>query len=196
MPLTLHGARDPLPVEHHVTLASAQVKSALLLAALGAPGRSRISQAVLTRDHTEKMLAAFGAGIEVEPLEAGGEAITITGEVELKPATVEVPRDPSSAAFPLVAALLVPGSVVTIPAVLLNPRRIGLLYALREMGARVDVINRRQSGGEEIGDLGGPWLAAQGLRGSAGMGAVDDRRISGPVCGRRLCRRPHRDARA
>lgn len=153
MPLTLHGARQPLPVAHHVKLASAQVKSAMLLAALGAPGRSRISQAALTRDHTEKMLVAFGAGIEIEPLTEGGEAITITGEVELKPAAVEVPRDPSSAAFPLVAALLVPNSVVTVPAVLLNPRRIGLLYALREMGARVEVINRRQSGGEEIGDL-------------------------------------------
>jgi 3-phosphoshikimate 1-carboxyvinyltransferase len=153
MPLTLHGARDPLPVTHHVALASAQVKSAMLLAALGAPGRSRISQTALTRDHTEKMLAAFGANIEVEPLAEGGEAITVSGEAELRPATIEVPRDPSSAAFPLVAALLVPGSQVSIPAVLLNPRRIGLLYALREMGATVEVMNRRHSGGEEIGDL-------------------------------------------
>lgn len=153
MPLTLRGARHPLPVEHHVAVASAQVKSALLLAALNAPGRSRISQSALTRDHTEKMLAAFGARIEVEPLAGGGEAVTVTGEAELRPANVEVPRDPSSAAFPLVAALLVPGSEVSIPAVLLNPRRIGLLYALREMGAQVEVANRRQSGGEEIADL-------------------------------------------
>ena len=153
MPLTLRGARDPLPVEHHVAVASAQVKSALLLAALNAPGRSRISQSALTRDHTEKMLAAFGARIEVEPLAGGGEAVTVMGEAELRPANVEVPRDPSSAAFPLVAGLLVPGSEVSIPAVLLNPRRIGLLYALREMGAHVEVTNRRQSGGEEIADL-------------------------------------------
>ena len=153
MPLTLRGARDPLPVEHHVAVASAQVKSALLLAALNAPGRSRISQSALTRDHTEKMLAAFGARIEVEPLAGGGEVVTVMGEAELRPANVEVPRDPSSAAFPLVAGLLVPGSEVSIPAVLLNPRRIGLLYALREMGAHVEVTNRRQSGGEEIADL-------------------------------------------
>lgn len=153
MPLTLHGAPNPVPVEHHVALASAQVKSAMLLAALNAPGRSRISQSALTRDHTEKMLTAFGADIAVEPLAEGGEAITITGEVDLRPTAVEVPRDPSSAAFPLVAALLVPGSEISVPAVLLNPRRIGLLYALREMGAQVEVTNRRQSGGEEIGDL-------------------------------------------
>ncbi|MDE2013808.1 MAG: 3-phosphoshikimate 1-carboxyvinyltransferase [Alphaproteobacteria bacterium] len=153
MPLTLKGARDAMPVRHHVKVASAQVKSALLLAALNAPGKSTISQSALTRDHTEKMLAAFGAEISVEPLEGGGEAVTVTGEAELKPAQVDVPRDPSSAAFPLVAALLVPGSEVLIPAVLLNPRRIGLLYALREMGANVEVTNRRLSGGEEVGDL-------------------------------------------
>jgi 3-phosphoshikimate 1-carboxyvinyltransferase len=152
MPLTLSGSSAPIPVEHHINLASAQVKSALLLAALNAPGRSRISQSALTRDHTEKMLAGFGAQIEIETLDQG-EAITITGQAELKPTAIEVPRDPSSAAFPLVAALLVPDSVVTIPGVLLNPRRIGLLYALREMGARVDVLHRRESGGEEIGDL-------------------------------------------
>lgn len=153
MPLVLRGARDPMPVEHRIGVASAQVKSALLLAALNAPGRSRISQSVLTRDHTEKMLAAFGADIAVEPLSGGGEAVTVMGEAELRPAQVDVPRDPSSAAFPLMAALLVRGSEVSLPSILLNPRRIGLLYALREMGAKVEVTNRRQSGGEEIGDL-------------------------------------------
>ena len=153
MPITLSGARDPVPVAHRVALASAQVKSALLLAALNAPGRSAISQRALTRDHTEKMLAAFGARIAVEPLAEGGETVSVMGEAELHPAAIEVPRDPSSAAFPLVAALIVPGSQVSIPSVLLNPRRIGLLYALREMGAKVEVQNRRQSGGEEIADL-------------------------------------------
>lgn len=153
MPLALRGACDPVPVEHHVAVASAQVKSALLLAALNAPGRSRISQGVLTRDHTEKMLAAFGVDIGVEPLPGGGEAVTVMGEAELRPAQVDVPRDPSSAAFPLMAALLVRGSEVSLPSILLNPRRIGLLYALREMGARVEVAHRRQSGSEEIGDL-------------------------------------------
>ncbi len=127
MPLTLNGARDPLPIEHHVTLASAQVKSALLLAALNAPGRTRISQGALTRDHTEKMLAAFGAEIAVEPLDGRrrGDHHRGRGRAEAR-TQIEVPRDPSSAAFPLVAALIVPGSQVSIPAVLLNPRRIGL----------------------------------------------------------------------
>ena len=129
------------------------MKSALLLAALNAPGRSRIVQRALTRDHTEKMLAAFGAKISVEQLADGGEAIEVTGEVDLKPAAIDVPRDPSSAAFPLVAALIVPGSEVTIPGVLLNPRRIGLIDTLKEMGADISVSNERESGGEKIGDL-------------------------------------------
>src|ERR1700749_752780 len=133
MPVTLTGAREPICVDHHVAVASAQVKSALLLAALNAPGRSRIAQSELTRDHTEKMLAAFGAEISVEPLDKG-EAVFVTGEVELKPCAVDVPRDPSSAAFALVAALIVPGSEVRIPAVLLNPRRTGLITTLIEMG--------------------------------------------------------------
>jgi 3-phosphoshikimate 1-carboxyvinyltransferase len=152
MPVTLSGARMPISVEHHVAVASAQVKSAMLLAALGAPGRSRIAQDALTRDHTEKMLAAFGARIEVEPL-ATGEAIHITGEVELHPCAIDVPRDPSSAAFALVAALIVPGSEVRIPSVLLNPRRIGLIETLLEMGADIAIENVRMSGGEKIGDL-------------------------------------------
>lgn len=152
MPVTLTGADRPCSVEHHVAVASAQVKSALLLAALGAPGRSRISQSELTRDHTEKMLAAFGAQIEVESLEKG-EAVHVTGQVELKPCAVDVPRDPSSAAFALVAALIVPGSDIRIPAVLLNPRRTGLITTLREMGGYIAVENERTSGGEAIGDL-------------------------------------------
>jgi 3-phosphoshikimate 1-carboxyvinyltransferase len=152
MPVTLSGATRPIPVEHHVAVASAQVKSALLLAALGAPGTSRISQDALTRDHTEKMLAAFGAKIAVEPLTVG-EAIHITGEAELKPCAIDVPRDPSSAAFALVAALIVPNSKIRIPAVLLNPRRIGLIETLLEMGAKIAVENDRMSGGERIGDL-------------------------------------------
>ena len=152
MPLTLTGAADPMPLNMNVAVASAQVKSALLLAALNAPGKSRITQKALTRDHTEKMLAAFGAEISVEPWEEG-EAITITGEAELKAVPVEVPRDPSSAAFPLVAALIVPGSEVSIPGVLLNPRRIGLIETLKEMGADISISSVRQSGGEEIGDL-------------------------------------------
>jgi 3-phosphoshikimate 1-carboxyvinyltransferase len=152
MPVTLHGAAIPICIDYEVTVASAQVKSALLLAALNAPGRTRIMQRALTRDHTEKMLAAFGAEISVEPL-AEGEAIYLMGEVELKPAMVDVPSDPSSAAFPLVAALIVPGSEVSIPSMLLNERRIGLIETLKEMGADIAITNARESGGEKIGDL-------------------------------------------
>jgi len=152
MPLTLTGAAEAMAVEYHVTVASAQVKSALLLAALNAPGRTRILQNALTRDHTEKMLKAFGAEISVEPWQEG-EAIAIAGEAELKPVPVEVPRDPSSAAFPLVAALIVPGSEVSIPGLLLNPRRIGLIETLKEMGADISISGTRESGGELIGDL-------------------------------------------
>lgn len=152
MPLTLHGTDRPICIDYDVKVASAQVKSALLLAALNAPGRTRITQRALTRDHTEKMLRAFGADISVERIDSG-EAITLMGEAELKPCAIEVPRDPSSAAFPLVAALIVPGSEVVIPNVLLNERRIGLIDTLKEMGADIAVTNPRESGGEKIGDL-------------------------------------------
>ena len=153
MPLTLHGAKDARGATVHVATASAQVKSALLLAALNAKGVSRISQDALTRDHSEKMLAAFGARITVTQRPQGGEIIAIEGPAKLTGCDVEVPRDPSSAAFPLVSALIVPGSEITLPAILLNPRRTGLIETLLEMGARIEVVNRRVSGGEEIGDL-------------------------------------------
>jgi 3-phosphoshikimate 1-carboxyvinyltransferase len=153
MPLTLKGARRPISIGHDVAVASAQVKSALLLAALNAPGTSRIAQRALTRDHTERMLEAFGAKIAVEPLADGGEAVHVTGEAELRPVAIDVPRDPSSAAFALVAGLIVPGSEISIPGVLLNPRRAGLFETLREMDADIAVSNARESGGEKIGDL-------------------------------------------
>ena len=152
MPLTLTGASQAICVDHKVSVASAQVKSAMLLAALNAPGRSRIVQDALTRDHTEKMLAAFGADITVEPL-MKGEVIHVTGEVELVPCAVDVPRDPSSAAFAIVAALIVPGSELRIPSILLNPRRTGLIQTLLEMGAHIVIENERESGGETLGDL-------------------------------------------
>ena len=152
MPVTLHGARDAKAADIQVTVASAQVKSALLLAALHAQGTSRIGQNELTRDHTEKMLAAFGAQIAVEPAEEG-EVVILEGRTGLKAASVEVPRDPSSAAFPLVAALIVPGSEILLPGILLNPRRAGLIETLLEMGADIAVANRRVSGGEAVGDL-------------------------------------------
>jgi len=152
MPITLNGTDMPICIDYEVKVASAQVKSALILGALGAAGRSRIVQSALTRDHTEKMLKAFGAEISVEPLKHG-EAVHVMGEVELRPCPVHVPRDPSSAAFPVVAALIVPGSKVIIPDVLLNERRIGLIDTLIGMGADIVVANPRESGGEKIGDL-------------------------------------------
>lgn len=163
MPVTLTGAGPALAIDYEVTVASAQVKSALLFAALNATGRSRISQRALTRDHTEKMLAAFGADITVEPLSGGGEVISLMGEAELSPCALDVPRDPSSAAFPLVAGLLVPGSAVSTPGVLLNVRRTGLFDALRAMGAEITVSNLRQSGGEEIGDVAVRFSALRGI---------------------------------
>jgi 3-phosphoshikimate 1-carboxyvinyltransferase len=153
MPLTLQGARDARSITESVKVASAQVKSALLLGALNARGTTRITQTTLTRDHTEKMLAAFGADITVTPLAGGGEVITVEGPARLTPCVVEVPRDPSSAAFALVSALIVPGSEIELPAILLNPRRTGLIQTLLEMGAKIEIRNRRVSGGEEIGDL-------------------------------------------
>ncbi|MGH6888169.1 MAG: 3-phosphoshikimate 1-carboxyvinyltransferase [Rhizomicrobium sp.] len=153
MPLTLAGARHPLAVDYEVEIASAQVKSALLLAALNAPGTSRIVQRAPTRDHTERMLKAFGVSITVEPLADGGEAISVVGEAELRPSRIAVPADPSSAAFPIAAALLVPGSEIVLPGLLLNPRRTGFLETLREMGARIEIASARLDGGEDIGDV-------------------------------------------
>src|SRR6185436_13747682 len=153
LPATLKGARQPVPIEHRLQVASAQVKSALILAALNVPGRSTIIERAATRDHTERMLKAFGAEISVEPLDAGAAAISITGEAELHPAPIDVPSDPSSAAFPLVAALIVPGSDILLKNVMLNPRRIGLIQTLSEMGAKIEIQNRRDNGGDAIGDL-------------------------------------------
>lgn len=152
LPITLIGAHHPAPIEYRLQVASAQVKSALLLAALNVPGRSTIIERAATRDHTERMLKAFGANISVE--ERGGEAvISISGHAELRPSPIEVPGDPSSAAFPLVAGLIVPGSEIVLERVMLNPRRIGLIETLLEMGGRIEVRNRRASGGDEIGDI-------------------------------------------
>jgi 3-phosphoshikimate 1-carboxyvinyltransferase len=152
MPVTVRGARDIRCADVTVPTASAQVKSALLLAALGARGVSHIRQATLTRDHSEKMLAGFGAGISVTA-EGNGEVIALKGPVTLKACAIDVPRDPSSAAFALVAALIVPGSEIELPNIMLNPRRAGLIETLLAMGARIEIANRRTSGGEEIGDL-------------------------------------------
>jgi 3-phosphoshikimate 1-carboxyvinyltransferase len=152
LPLTLKGARQPLPMEYTLKVPSAQVKSAMLLAALNVPGRTTIIEPVATRDHTEKMLRGFGAKIEMREMREG-TAISIQGHAELRPTRIAVPSDPSSAAFPLVAALIVPGSDIVLEAVMLNPRRTGLIETLMEMGADIALENRRDSGGEALADL-------------------------------------------
>ena len=152
LPMTLVGAADPVPVRHALTVPSAQVKSALLLAGLNAPGETVVIEREATRDHTERMLAGFGAGISTE-VTAGGRVITLRGQPELRPQSIVVPRDPSSAAFPTVAALLVEGSQVRIPGIGLNPTRAGLYQTLVEMGADLSFEDRREEGGEPVADL-------------------------------------------
>ena len=152
LPMTIVGAADPVPVRYVVPVPSAQVKSAVLLAGLNAPGKTVVIEAEATRDHTERMLAGFGAEITVEDTDEG-RVITLTGHPELRAQHVDVPRDPSSAAFPVCAALVVPGSDVLVPGIGLNPTRAGLFTTLREMGADLTYENERTEGGEPVADL-------------------------------------------
>ena len=151
-PIVLKGARDPAPIEYRTPVASAQIKSAVLLAGLNAPGATTVIEAQASRDHTEKMLALFGAEVAVAP-EGEGRRITLVGRPELRPTAVVVPADPSSAAFPIVAALIVPGSDIVVEGVMMNPLRTGLLTTLSEMGAHIEALDRRLEGGEEVADL-------------------------------------------
>ncbi|TVQ53780.1 MAG: 3-phosphoshikimate 1-carboxyvinyltransferase [Rhodobacteraceae bacterium] len=162
LPLTLVGAKNPGPVEHRLAVASAQVKSAMLLAALGAPGESAITEPTPTRDHTERMLAGFGAALAVEAT-AEGRVIRLMGQPELTPQTLAVPRDPSSAAFPVAAALMVEGSEVFVPGVSLNPTRAGFYETLREMGADLAFEDAREEGGEPVADLRARFSALKGV---------------------------------
>ncbi|WP_050928210.1 3-phosphoshikimate 1-carboxyvinyltransferase [Aestuariivita boseongensis] len=152
LPMTIVGAADPVPVRYEVPVPSAQVKSAVLLAGLNAPGQTMVIEKEATRDHTERMLAGFGADITVEDTDEG-RVITLTGQPELKPQVIAVPRDPSSAAFPVCAALIVPGSDVLVPGIGLNPTRAGLFTTLQEMGADLTFENMREEGGEPVADL-------------------------------------------
>ncbi|MEP2532013.1 3-phosphoshikimate 1-carboxyvinyltransferase [Shimia sp.] len=152
LPMTIVGAADPVPVRYVVPMPSAQVKSAVLLAGLNAPGQTVVIEKEATRDHTERMLTGFGAEISVEETEEG-RVITLTGQPELKPQTIDVPRDPSSAAFPVCAAIITPGSDVLVPNIGLNPTRAGLFTTLREMGADLTYENEREEGGEPVADL-------------------------------------------
>ena len=153
LPLTLQGARDPIPIVYEPPVPSAQLKSAVLLAGLAAPGETTVIEAEATRDHTEKLLKHFGAKIVSKPSGEHGRRITLQGQPELEPARVAVPADPSSAAFPIAAALIVPGSEVILEAVMTNPLRTGLLTTLREMGATIEELEKRDDGGEEVADL-------------------------------------------
>ena len=152
LPMTIVGAADPIPANYIVPVPSAQVKSAVLLAGLNAPGQTVVIEKEATRDHTERMLQGFGATLTVEATDEG-RVITLDGQPELKPQTIVVPRDPSSAAFPVCAAIITPGSDVLVPNIGLNPTRAGLFTTLQEMGADLTFENIREEGGEPVADL-------------------------------------------
>ena len=162
LPMTLVGAAHPVPVRYATPVASAQVKSAVLLAGLNAPGQTVVIEREPTRDHSERMLAGFGAEIAVED-RAEGRVITLTGQPELRPQRVAVPRDPSSAAFPVCAALLVEGSDIYVPGVSQNLTRNGLYLTLVEMGADISFGNPRLEGGEPVADLRVRFAPLQGV---------------------------------
>src|SRR5919112_1572334 len=153
VPLTLRGPKETLPITYETPAASAQIKSAILLAGLNSPGRTTVIEREATRDHTERMLRHFGASVEVAPHGTDGRAVTLQGQPELRGTEIVVPTDPSSAAFPLVAALITPGSDVVLEGVMMNPLRTGLITTLIEMGASIERLNERDEGGETVADL-------------------------------------------
>lgn len=163
LPLTLHGAKDPTPITYTLPMASAQVKSAVLLAGINTPGITTVIEPVATRDHTERMLTSFGAKLSVKEVE-GARHISIEGQHELKAQEFAIPGDPSSAAFPMAAALLAEGSDITIENIMLNPTRTGLITTLIDMGADITIENRRTAGGEEVGDIRVKYSRLHGVR--------------------------------
>jgi 3-phosphoshikimate 1-carboxyvinyltransferase len=163
LPVVLEGAREPMPIVYRTPVPSAQIKSAVLLAGLSAPGETTVIESEASRDHTERLLRHFGAEVTVVPEGADGRRITLKGEPELAPAPIVVPADPSSAAFPLVAALIVPGSEVILEGVMMNPLRIGLITTLRAMGASIEVVSARSEGGEDVADLRVTGSALRGV---------------------------------
>ena len=163
LPLTLRGAVDPTPIVYATPVASALVKSAVLLAGLNAPGTTTVIEAQATRDHTERLLGHFGAGVRVTPEGAQGRRIALDGRPDLRPMAVTVSADPSFAAFPIVAALLVPGSDIVVEAVMMNPLRTGLIATLRAMGADIVELERRDQAGETVADLRVRHSALKGI---------------------------------
>jgi 3-phosphoshikimate 1-carboxyvinyltransferase len=153
LPITVSGAIDALPFSYEVPVPSAQVKSAVLLAALNTSGTTTIIEPVPTRDHTENMLRNMGAQIEVSKADDGSCHIALTGPAELKATDIVVPGDPSSASFPVVAALITPGSALTVESVMLNPMRTGLFKTLQEMGGKLRFTGHREVGGESVADI-------------------------------------------
>lgn len=176
LPITITGAPSPVPIVYELPVASAQIKSAVLLAGLNTPGRTTVIEPQPTRDHTERMLGHFDAEVVImeKPGAPGAKEITLTGQPELTGAEVRVPGDISSAAFPLVAALLVPDSKVTLTGVGVNPLRSGLIETLREMGAAISIDNPRNEGGEPVADL---TVVTSGLKGVTVSGARAPRMI-------------------
>ena len=153
LPVTITGANPALPLSYATQVASAQIKSAIMLAGLNARGVTIVTEPCISRDHTESMLRHFGVEVEQQILTDGRHQVTLLGEVDLKAKNILVPRDPSSAAFAIVAALITPESDIVLPAVGLNPQRIGLITTLIEMGADLDITNERLEGGEPVGDI-------------------------------------------
>lgn len=162
LPLTVRGTRDLLPIRYEAPVPSAQVKSAILLAGLHAPGCTTVVEPAPSRDHTERLLAYFGAEVSVED-ENGARAVSVRGDAELQGADVAVPGDPSSAAFVAAAALISPGSDVTLEGVLMNPTRIGFFDTVKEMGGAIELLDLRQEGGEPVGSLRVRSSALQGV---------------------------------
>ena len=174
LPMTIVGAKEPVPVRYTTPVPSAQVKSAMLLAGLNVPGQTVVIEKEATRDHTERMLQGFGAELTVEDTDEG-HVITLTGQPELVPQVITVPRDPSSAAFPVCAALITEGSDVLVPNIGLNPTRAGLFETLREMGADLSYENERIEGGEPMADLRARFSPdMKGIEVPPCAGCVDD----------------------
>lgn len=163
LPLRVRGTRDLVPIVYELPVPSAQVKSAILLAGLHAPGRTTVIESAPSRDHTERMLAHFGAEVTVVERD-GARASTVGGDAELRGRPVEVPGDPSSAAFAIAAAVICEGSDITVEHVLMNPTRTGFIDTLREMGADIELLGLRDAGGEPVGDLRVRTSTLKGVR--------------------------------
>ncbi len=163
LPMMVRGLCPAVPISYRLPVASAQVKSAVLLAGLNTPGITEVIEPIATRDHSERMLRGFGADLTVEIDADGTRTIRLVGEAELKPQNIEVPGDPSSAAFPIVAALITPGSEVTVTHVGMNPTRTGIYKMLEAMGADLSYTNQREVGGEPVADITARHSALKGI---------------------------------